>query len=245
MWPFKKKSADHALRELVENLTRALGERLVSALVFGSMASGEFREGGSSINIFLVLADASRETLTRMAPPVRAWMKAGHPAPVFLPRAELQAYADSLPIEFLDMQDHHKVLFGTDPLLGLTVDRRHLRAQCAQELSVKLLKLRQALLLAGDNDQPLNALLRDSLPSILTLFRAALRLEADVPKGPKIASVKPLAALAGFDAEVFERLWDLHMRRATDNRKDLAWLYLEGIERVLVYVGAGHRPRPQ
>ena len=67
------------------------------------------------------------------------------PMPVFIQRSELQAYANSLPIEFLDMQDHHKFLFGGDRLERLVMDRRHLRAQCAQELSVKQLKLRQAI----------------------------------------------------------------------------------------------------
>ena len=236
MWPFKKKSADHALRELVNSLAKALGPRLISVLVYGSKASGEYREGYSNVNVFLILETASQETLELMAAPVRAWLKAGHPVPVFVPQAELKAYADHLPIEFLDMQDHHQVVYGTDPLQGLTVDRGHLRAQCAEELSVKLLKLRQATLLAEGDEKRLSALLRNSLPSILTLFRAVLRLEADVPKGQKIVAAKELARRVGVDADLLERLWDLHMRRQTDNLKDLAWQYLEGVARVLSYV---------
>lgn len=236
MWPFKKKSADHALREFVDSLAKALGPRLISVLVYGSKASGEYREGHSNVNVFLVLDTVSQETLDVMAAPVRAWMKAGHPVPVFLPRSELTVYADHLPIEFLDMQDHHQVIYGTDPLQGLTVDRSHLRALCAQELSVKLLKLRQATLLAEGDEKRLSALLRGSLPSILTLFRAVLRLEADVPKGQKIEAAKELARRAGFDAEVLDRLWELHMRRHTDNVKDLAWQYLKAVARVLAYV---------
>jgi hypothetical protein len=236
MWPFKKKSADHALSELVDGLAKALGTRLVSVLVYGSKASGEYREGQSNVNVFLVLETASQETLDLMNAPVRAWLKAGHPVPVFVPQAELQAYADHLPIEFLDMQDHHQVVYGTDPLQGLSVDRRDLRAQCALELSTKLLKLRQAILLAEGDEKRLVTLLRSSLPSILTLFRAALRLEADIPKGQKIVAAKELARRAGVDADVIERLWGLHMRRDTDNVKDLAWQYLESVARILSYV---------
>ena len=179
MWPFKKKSAEHALTELVQSLSTALGENLVSVLIFGSKASGEYREGRSNVNVFLVLKTCSEEVLQRMAEPVRAWVRAGHPTPVFLAQSELKACADSLPVEFLDMQDHHKVLFGKeDPLQALTVDRSRLRAQCAQELSVKLLKLRQAMVLMEGDPKRLRGLLLDSLPSILTLFRAALRLES-------------------------------------------------------------------
>jgi len=237
MWPFKKKSADHALKELVQSLSTALGERLISVLIFGSKASGEYREGRSNVNVFLVLETTSEETLLRMTAPVRAWVKAGHPVPVFLPQSELKAYADNLPIEFLDMQDHHRVLYGAaDPLQKLAVDRTHLRAQCAQELSVKLLKLRQAIVLVNGDPKRLRDFMLDSLPSVLTLFRAVLRLEADVPKGNKIVAAKELAMRAGFDADVLERLWDLHMRRDTDNLGDLAWQYLDGVERVLRHV---------
>src|ERR1017187_6025016 len=55
MWPFKKKSADHALKEFVDSLAKDLGPRLVSVLVYGSKASGEDREGQSNVNVFLVL----------------------------------------------------------------------------------------------------------------------------------------------------------------------------------------------
>jgi len=132
MWPFKKKSADHALRELVDHLSKALGQKLLSVLIYGSKASGEYREDRSDVNVFILIEDASWETLEHLAAPVRRWTRAGHAMPVFVPKSELQIYADSLPIEFLDMQDHHKVVFGADPLQGLTVDPAHLRGQCAQ-----------------------------------------------------------------------------------------------------------------
>src|SRR5438552_10576690 len=175
MWFFKKKRAEHALQELVDGLSQALGPKLVSVVLYGSKASGEYREGSSDVNVFLVLEDVSTETLEQMAKPIRAWMKAGHPMPVFVQKNELAAYAKGLPIEFLDMQDHHKVIFGSDPIEGLTIDRTNLRAQCLQELSVKQLKLRQGSMMAEENVKKLRRLLMDSLPSILTLYRAVLR----------------------------------------------------------------------
>jgi hypothetical protein len=221
---------------LVEDLTKSLGAKLLSVLLYGSKASGEFQEDRSDVNVFILLEDASWETLSLLSSPLKSWLKAGHAMPVVVPKNELQLYANNLPIEFLDMQEHHKVLFGSDPLEGLSVDRRHLRAQCAQELSIKELKLRQALVLVGDNEKRLRAMLIKSLPSILTLFRAVLRLEAEVPKGHKLAAAEALAARVGFDDDFLERLADLHMRRESDDVRDLAKHYMNGIERVLAYV---------
>src|SRR6266404_6289672 len=160
--------AEHALQEMVEGLSQALGPKLVSVILYGSKASGEYREGSSDVNVFLVLEDVSTETLELIAKPIRAWMKAGHPMPVFVQKSELAIYAKSLPVEFLDMQDHHKVIFGSDPLEGLAVDRAHLRSQCLQELSTKQVKLRQAALLVDSNAKKLRVVLLESLPSVLT-----------------------------------------------------------------------------
>ena len=234
---FKKKSVDHALKDLVESLSAALGSKLLSVLMYGSKASGEFQEDRSDVNIFFVLSDASEETRAKMSGPLGPWLKAGHPFPVFIQNSELSIYAGSLPIEFLDMQDHHKIIFGSDFLRGFQVDRTHLRAQCAQELSLKLLKLRQAMIVVYGKPKSLRELLIDSLPSVLTLYRAALRLEGDIPSGPKIVAAKELAKRAGADAECLERLWEVHMRRQTDNLEDLAGRYLDSLERVLVYIG--------
>src|SRR5438552_14961738 len=135
------------------------------------------------------------------------------------------------------MQDHHKVIFGSDPIEGLTIDRTNLRAQCLQELSVKQLKLRQGSMMAEENVKKLRRLLMDSLPSILTLYRAVLRLEADVPKATKIAAAKELSERVGMDGDCLDRLWNQHIRRKTDNVQDVAQRYLDGIERVITYVG--------
>jgi hypothetical protein len=236
MWLFKKKRAEHALQELVHGLSQALGPKLVSVILFGSKASGEYKEGNSDVNVFLVIEDVSMETLDLMAKPIRMWIKAGHPMPVFVQKSELVTYSKSLPVEFLDMKDHHKVIFGSDPLEGLTVDRANLRAQCLQELSTKQIKLRQAVLLVDSKAKKLRAVLLESLPSVLTLYRAALRLEAEVPKGTKITAARELSERVSFDGDCLERLWNNHIRRQTDNVQDMADRYLDGIERTITYL---------
>jgi hypothetical protein len=236
MWFFKKKRTDHALKELVDGLSQALEGRLASIVLYGSKASGEYHEGRSDVNLFIVLDNLSEETFDLMRKPVRMWLKEGHAMPVLVQKNEVSLYADALPVEFLDMQDHHKVIFGSSPLEGLRIDRSNLRAQCLQELAVKQLKLRQAMLLVKTDAKKLRHLLLDSLPSILTLYRAVLRLEAEVPKGQKIMAAKELALRAGLDGDCLERLWNNHIRRQTDNVQDVAHQYLDGIERTLAYL---------
>ena len=91
--------------------------------------------------------------------------------------------------------------------------------------------------MADSNTKKLRALLLESLPSVLTLYRAALRLEAEVPKGAKITAARELSERAQFDGDCLERLWNNHIRRQTDNVQDIALRYLDGIERAITYIG--------
>jgi len=220
MWWTKRKSTDHALKELADGLVSALGPKLNSVLLFGSRASGEFQEDRSDANVFVLLEIMSPAALEAMSAPFRQWMKTGHPLPVFIQKSELQTYADSLPIEFLDMKDHHRIIVGSDPLSGLVVNPSGLRAQCMQELSVKLIKLRQAVLLAGEDEKKLRAILSGSQSSVRALYRAASRLDPQVP----------------IDNDLVKRLKEVHVRRQTDNLKILSQDYLSGMERVLTYL---------
>ena len=51
--------------------------------------------------------------------------------------------ADSFPIEFRDMKDHRKLLFGVDVIADVKVDPKYHRVQVEHELRAKLFRLRQ------------------------------------------------------------------------------------------------------
>src|SRR5438105_889317 len=116
-WPpfFKpKKDPERDLRVLTDALRSALADQLKSVIVFGSMASGEFHVERSDVNV-LVVADVSFDGLGRMAPALKKWSAEGHTAPVVVGPSDLAGYARSFPIEFFDMLDHHRLLFGNNP----------------------------------------------------------------------------------------------------------------------------------
>src|SRR6185295_10226169 len=123
-----KRNPERDVQRLVDSLRSALGDQLQSIVLFGSLASGDFRTDRSNVNI-LIVADLSFDTLERLAGPFKAWVKKGHVLPVLVESRDLARFARAFPIEFLDMLEQHRVLQGEDPLHGLTVDRELLRAQ--------------------------------------------------------------------------------------------------------------------
>lgn len=170
------------LSSLVEDLRGSLGSRLVSVVLYGSAARGDHSGASSNLNLLVVVTDDAPERLVAAARTQRAWVKAGNHPLLFVTPEWIRGSTDVFPIEFLDMLDHRKVVFGEDPLAGVAVSKANLRLQCEHELRSLLLKLRAAWLDVHDDARGLFELVAGSFGPVTAVARAALRLTgADLP----------------------------------------------------------------
>lgn len=183
---------------------RAYGEELVSIVLYGSGARGDYQEGVSDLNMLVLLRNTEPRTLRRGTGLARTWVeKEGNPPPLIFGEDEWERSADAFPIEFADIRDAHRVLRGTDPFTAVEIDPEHLRLQCEHELKGKYLQLRERYLLTADRPDELGQLLVRAFPTFLVLFRTVLRLSGVVaPRDPE-AVVRDVAARIGWDPEPF------------------------------------------
>ena len=88
------------------------------------------------------------------------------------------------------MQEHRRVLFGTDVIQALAVDRSFYRAQVEHELRAKQIRLRQKAAELLPNAERLLRLMVDSISTFCVLGRHALILSGHEPrwKKPEIVS---------------------------------------------------------
>lgn len=170
-------------RRLIEDFVRRLkglyGDGLISAILYGSAASGEFAERYSNINLLVVLKDTGLAALSKASGLVRA---RGYRtvAPLFFTEAHIASSADTFPIEFFDMKENYAVLYGKDVLKDLRIDTRNLRFQCEQELKSKLISIKRRYLLL-DRKKDLEQLLFRSFTSCIHILRNVLRLKGNEP----------------------------------------------------------------
>jgi predicted nucleotidyltransferase len=202
-----------AAERYTSELSVALGDRLRSVVLHGSVARGEAVEGVSDVNL-LVLVDAVDAALLRdLAPHARRWLKAERALPLVLTWDEWAAAADVFAIETTDMLDAREVLHGPDPLSDTVVDDRHLRIQAERELRGKLIHLREGTLATADQPAELGRLVLSALPSVATYLRAALRLAGESVAGATTPAVLTRgAALLGIDDAPLLELWDVRGR---------------------------------
>ncbi len=171
--------------QFAAEVARALGARLVALLLYGSWARGTHVPDRSDVNTLLICDTVDDALFAALAPAMRAWTRAGHPAPLILTEREWRESADAFPIEYEDMRDAHRLLAGRDPWPGIQVDRGQLRRQLEHELMGKLVRLRQAYAALHEDPKQLARVVVGSAGGFFTMLRAVLRLAGrPVPASP-------------------------------------------------------------
>ena len=223
------------ISDFVSRLRVAAGANLESVILFGSAVAGDFHPEVSNLNLLCVIRDSSFAALQSLAPAVKWWDAQKQPPPQFMTRDEIDRSTDVFTIEFMDMQQHHRVIFGEDVLQGLSIPVNLHRVQVEYELREKLALLRQHLLLASGNDSRLWELLVRSVSSVATLFRHALIvLGHDAPVGKREA-VQVLSKQIGFDASGILQVLDVRERKSERKQFEVADVfsrYLAALEQI-------------
>jgi len=230
---------EKTISNFVSRLRAAAGANLESVILFGSAAADDYHPEFSNVNLFCVIRDSSFAALQALAPAVKWWNAQKQPPPLFMTHDEIKRSTDVFTIELLDMQQHHRVLFGEDVVQGLSIPAKLHRVQVEYELREKLALLRQHLLLASGNDSRMWELLLRSVSSFAALFRHALIvLGHDAPVGKRDA-VQALSKQIGFDASGILQVLDVRERKA-DRKKikvaDVFSRYLAAVEQVAAAV---------
>jgi hypothetical protein len=227
------------LETLATGLEQALGKDLVSLVLYGSAARGDFRPERSDVNLLLILADAQPARLRAIGPAVHAWVKAGHPPPLIFSQPGWRGSTDVFPMEIEDMRQAHRVLRGQDPFAGLNTSPADLRQELEREALGKLLQLRAEYVASGPHPRALAALLVNSAATFFVLFRALLRLRGTAPPAAPADLVQAAARVAGFDPAAFDWVLDRIAGRKTRELEQfdpVAERYLAAVERLAQFV---------
>lgn len=197
-------------KEIFNKLTKdyqdIYGKDLVSIILYGSAASGNYIPKKSDINFLIVLTEGGINQLKKAFKTVEKWHKRKVSTPLFLTQSYIATSLDSFPIEFLNMQKSYQLVFGEDVLKELTFNKNHLRLQCEKELKGKLLQLRQVYLESRGKTKNLKFIIENSLTAFISIFQALLYLkEQDTPaERRKIISL--ISQEMGVDEQVFLNL---------------------------------------
>ncbi|MCU1325454.1 MAG: hypothetical protein JWN34_824 [Bryobacterales bacterium] len=243
--------SDRSLAEVVEKLRAAFGPDLVSVILYGSAAAGDFHRNYSDVNVLCVLRQITPKQLRLSEPVLRWWREKGNPSPLMLSVEEVRNSTDCFPVEFHDICEHHRVLYGEDVTAGMEIGDVFYRAQVEHDLRAKLLRLRQKASGILSDKEILRRLLVDSVGTFCVLTRHVLMLtngsgaSESVPVRKRDVMERAEARL-GIDARPFLTLLDLREGRVKDKTVDpdaLLAVYMQEIEKLIGAVDALHNQK--
>lgn len=225
-------------RPFIDDLKATHGSNLVSVILYGSAAAGDFIQQRSDYNILIALKQITPADLREANACVREWHRLGHPVPVYFTADELRGGADVFPIEFHQMQKAHKVLYGPDVLAGIEIHDDFLRHQIEYELRSKLLLLRRQYIPASETAEGLKRLMGESLTSFSALLAASLLLFGIEPPVTKPEILARAEKHFGLDPKPFDRILALRRNDYAEKMDEiesnkLFGEYLEQIEKVI------------
>lgn len=232
---------DEQLTKLVQDLTRLAGSNLLSVILYGSAATGEFHAKHSDLNLLCLFEKLDGDTLARLNPTTRRWVRKGHPPPLVFAASQLARAADVFAIELLDIKASHKVLHGADLVAEIDVPLALHHLQVERELRQALIRLREHYLASDGDAKSVLRLVTASVSTFATLFRHAAVAVGDPVEdlrkpARKRESIDRLATLLNFSARPFHAALDLREGKIDAGKVDAGALFGEYLSAVSLVV---------
>jgi predicted nucleotidyltransferase len=208
------------INNLVEKLKQIYKEKLVSVILYGSCAFDEHDNKFSDINTIVVIDNLLAMDLKNANSALKYFMKTKNPLPLFMDKEEWFNSCDVYPIEYSDIKDRYKILYGEDIVKPLILEKTNLRLQCEHETKNLLIKLRQNYLAKSNDLKAIELLLKTSSKSFFALFRAILRLTGSNVSFDHKEAINSLAEKVKIDKDVFLTLLDFRTNSRVISKKE-------------------------
>jgi hypothetical protein len=152
--------------------------------------------------------------------------------PFFLTKEEIIDGIDVFPIEFLNIRQHHKILYGEDFLKEIEISKKDLRHQLEFEFRSKLIHLRKEYLQFKDKN--LEKLILSAIPTLAPIIGGLIYLK-DLSYNDTEDMFRAASEGYGMDLHILEEIYDIH-RGKGKFKKDKEQYIMELIK-VLTAIG--------
>lgn len=195
------------VRKTIEPYLRGIldihGENIVSIMLYGSAAGGFYVPRQSDINLMVIFNELGFKELKSSLRLINQGIAKKITAPLFLSLKHIETSKDVFPIEFLEIKDNNILLYGKDIFGDLQIDQVNIRLFCEREIKGKLIRMREAYLEVGLKRKGIEALMKESLSSLMPIFRALIRIKNQKPDVDREKILSALSEQYGLDKNVF------------------------------------------
>lgn len=209
------------LDDFISNLKKTLGDNLVSILIFGSQAFVEPEKLKSNINLMVIVEHLTSDELKQIAKPVQKWVKAKNPIPIVMGKSEWYSSFDVYALEYTDIKEKYRLLYGEDLTKDINVDKHYLRLQCESELKNLFLKYRNHYLLNINSDREMEKLANNVIKTLLVIFRGVIRLHNELVPESSEYVILQAAKFLEFDTDLLIKMANVREGKADYKHKEI------------------------
>ena len=229
------------LDKFIEELKNTLGENLVSVIAFGSQANVE--DAKSNLNLMIVTNELTAENLYDISKPVKKWVKGKNPIPVIMNRDEWYSSFDVYAIEYADIKENYRIIYGEDLVPTICINKYFLRLQCESELKSLLLKYKNNFLMNVKSDREMKKLLNNVIKTLLVIFRSVLRLHDSAVPYRAVDIIEFASNYLSFNQIAMSKIAKVRYENEDYTKQELLFIEAElvkDIQNILKQVDAMH-----
>ena len=201
------------LKEFIDAAQTSFTSNLKSIILFGSAAEGRLR-ATSDVNVILLLTQFDQHGADAMREPLRVAQAAIRLSPMFIVEVELPAAINAFAEKFSDILRRRRILFGSDPFVGVRIPRKVIIVRLDQALLNLVLRLREAYVMRGLREEQLALAVADAAGPLRSAAATFFELSAQPYTSPKNA-LEALVHLVGDPSwiEVLPRISEAREKR--------------------------------
>lgn len=163
----------------IELAKQSFGENLVSATVYGPAVTPIFDLREHLIHVLLVLSSREIDQLLDLAKHSKQAARRRVSPPLVMIEHAIAQSKDVFPLEWLDISQFHRTLYGKPLGPELSLDPKLLRLQCERDLRSIDIHLLQGILASGGKPARISRLEDDSADSLVRVLRGISWLSGD------------------------------------------------------------------
>ncbi len=226
------------VRETVESLfdraLTAFPRKIDSIYLYGSVVTDDFIPEQSDINSLVLFDSFGSAEINILRPIIRDSLKKRITAPLCLAVETFERSGDVFPLEFIEIQDKHLMLYGDkNQVECLEIRREHLRIKIEEQIKGKLIRMRELLLEHQGADKILVDILIEVQRQLFPVFRNLLRfLGMENPPATKNDILHELEERNNFTVMPCQKVWQHISGKSSIGRNSLS-VYNEYIDVLL------------
>ncbi len=158
------------LTAALHDLQNIFSDRLLAVVAYG-------QPGASPAPSLALVRAISADDLDRCAAHAAAWHRAGCATPLLLTRDEFAGSLDAFPIEYGEILETRRLLYGTDPFAGLSIRTEDLRREIETLVKGHLVHLRENYIDCRGRQADISALVAEGAPGFALILRRLAKFD--------------------------------------------------------------------